>query len=49
MLLKKVCKRGCLWHHNFNNNANFKKAIRHIMHVCSFAIDTYFNIQNYDI
>ena len=23
----------CLWHHNFNYNANFKKAIRHIMHI----------------
>ena len=32
-LLKKVCKYGCLWPHNFDNNANFKKALGHIMYM----------------
>ena len=32
-LLKKVWGYRCLWHHNFNNNANFNNAIRHVMHM----------------
>ena len=32
-LLKKVCKYGCLWPHNFDNNANFEKALGHIMYM----------------
>ena len=32
-LLKIARKYGYLWHRNFNNNEDSKKAIRHIMHV----------------